>query len=362
MESPEILPELARASTLPGSFYTSQQMFDRVREKVFARSWQWIGSPDAVREPGEVLPLTFMEGLLNEPLLLSRDAVGDMHCLSNVCTHRGNLLVQERGKCPAIRCKYHGRRFGLDGTLQHMPEFEGVEDFPSAADHLPSLPLARLGPMLFTSLAPSLSAADWLRPVAERLAWMPFDQFRLDSSRTRDYPLNAHWALYCDNYLEGFHIPFVHPGLNAQLNYSEYETHVFPHGSLQIGIAREGETNVFDLPASSPDYGKRIVAYYYFLFPNLMLNFYPWGLSLNVVRPRGIDKTSVLYLAYVWKPERLQHDTYEGLHRTEMEDEAIVEMVQKGIGSRLYDRGRYSVAREAAVHGFHAQIAAHLHS
>lgn len=360
MDSLDIDADITRARTLPGAFYRSAEMFEALKAKVFARSWQWIGSVQSVREPGEVRPLQLLPGLLNEPLLLTRDLTGNVHCLSNVCTHRGNLLVEERGTCNVLRCKYHGRRFALDGTMEFMPEFEGVEDFPSAADHLPSLPLARLGPLLFTSLSPSVSAEEWLRPVIERIGWMPFDQFMLDSSRTRDYPVKAHWALYCDNYLEGFHIPFVHPGLNSMLNYSAYETHVFPFGSLQVGIAREGEKHVFDLPPSSPDHGKRIVAYYYFLFPNLMLNFYPWGMSMNVVYPQGVENSTVRYLAYIWRPELLPPGMDLAMHTTEMEDEKIVEMVQRGVGSGLYTRGRYSVKREGGVHGFHLQLAAHL--
>ena len=100
--------------------------------------------------------------------------------------------------------------------------------------------------------------------------------------------------LYVDNYLEGFHIPFVHPELNQTLDYSGYSTEVFEGGVLQIGKASEGDVK-FDLPETHPDFGQEIAAYYLWMFPNMMFNFYPWGLSLNIVIPVSSEETRVLY-------------------------------------------------------------------
>lgn len=134
-----------------------------------------------------------------------------------------------------------------------------------------------MGPLLFTGLDPAISFEEWIGPVEARVGWMPLDQFRRDPNGSREYLINANWALYCDNYLGEFHIPYVHQGLSEQLDYSSYYTEVFSAGSLQMEIARQGEV-VFDLPAGHPDEGKRVAAFYFWLFPNVMLNFYPWGL------------------------------------------------------------------------------------
>jgi choline monooxygenase len=111
--------------------------------------------------------------------------------------------------------------------------------------------------------------------------------------------------------------------------------------------------STFDLPRSSPDHGLDVAAYYYWLFPNLMLNFYPWGLSINVVKPLATDRTKISYLAYVWDESRIAEGAGADLDRVEREDEAIVEAVQRGVRSRFYDRGRYSPSRETGVHHFH---------
>src|SRR5205823_4639748 len=118
----------------------------------------------------------------------------------------------------------------------------------------------------------------------------------------------------------------------------------------------------FDVPASSPDFGKRIAAYYYWLFPNMMFNFYPWGLSINIVKPLSVDRTRISYLTYVSDRAKLEADggAGAGLDRVEREDEAIVEAVQRGVRSRFYDRGRYSPTREQGVHYFHRLLAAAL--
>ena len=164
--------------------------------------------------------------------------------------------------------------------------------------------------------------------------------------------MKANWALYCDNYLEGFHIPFVHSGLNAALDYGKYESEIFEYCNLQIGISDKGE-DTFDLPKDSQEYGKDVSAYYFWVFPNMMFNFYPWGLSVNVVQPLAVDLTKVSFLTYVCDPNALDKGAGAGLDRVEREDEDIVEMVQKGINSRYYKSGRYSPKMEKGVHHFH---------
>ena len=84
-----------------------------------------------------------------------------------------------------------------------------------------------------------------------------------------------------------------------------------------------------------------------------MLNFYPWGLSINVVVPLAVDRTRIVYRTWVADPSRRGKGAGGGLDRVELEDEAVVQQVQQGVRSRLYDRGRYSPSREAGVHHFH---------
>ena len=355
----EIHPDITRASTPPSRVYTDPAVYDAFRERIFARSWQFVGDVELVRVPGQVHPLVWLAGCLDEPLLLVRDRGDRLHCISNVCTHRGNLVCEHGGVETALRCRYHGRRFELDGSFVSMPEFEGAANFPTKTDDLAQVQLGQWGPFLFVALDPFVPFAEWIGPMREGMDWLPINQCRFDASRSRDYLVAANWALYVENYLEGFHIPFVHAGLNEVLDFGSYRTDLHRFSSVQVGMGRGGDV-VFGPPSSSPDYGKAIAGYYWWLFPNTMFNFYPWGVSINVVKPLGVDRTRVSFLAYVWDRSKLDLGAGSQLDRVEREDEAIVEAVQKGVRSRLYGRGRYSPTREQGTHHFHRLLAERL--
>lgn len=348
--------DIRRAETLPGRAYGDPALHAAVIERIFARAWHFAGDTDAVRVPGQVHPTLLGEGSLDEPVLLARDAQDEVRCLSNVCTHRGALLCAGPGVETVLRCRYHGRRFALDGRMLSMPEFEAAADFPRPADHLPRLPLGRWRRFLFAALDPCCPFEEWVAEMEARVGFLPIEQATLDPARSRDYLVRANWALYCDNYLEGFHVPFVHAGLAAAIDYGKYRTELFRWSSLQVGIAAGGE-EVFDLPAGHPDAGERVAAYWFWLFPNLMMNVYPWGISVNVVAPLGPERTRVRFLHYAWDPARVEASAGATIDRVEREDEAVVESVQLGVRSRLYRRGRYSPARETGVHHFHRLLA-----
>jgi choline monooxygenase len=356
MERFYIDPDIASARTIDTSFYNDEVVFELCKEKLFAPSWQFIGSQQLVPGPGELYPFILLEKYIDEPLVLSRDKDGQLRLLSNVCTHRGNVLVDKACRQSGIRCKYHGRQFGLDGKFISMPEFKEVKDFPSPADDLAKPEMFEWSHWLFTALdsrqSPNLFFDDMIR----RVSWMPLQDFVFKPELSREFHVNAHWALYCENYLEGFHIPFVHSDLNAVIDFGNYETELyFPYSSLQIGLAKRTEDS-FVLPETSPDYGQNVAAYYFWVFPNMMFNFYPWGLSVNVVQPISTSQSKVCFYSYVWDESKMGKGAGAGLDKVEMEDEEIVENVQRGIRSRFYRHGRYSVTREKGTHHFHRII------
>ncbi len=348
----KIDPDIHQAGTPPGRLYNDSNIYQATVERVFAQSWQFIGDTSQLPGSGYAAPLTLLPGSLDEPLVLTCDEQNQLHCLSNVCTHRGNLICQSAGRRDDLRCPYHSRRFELDGRFRYAPGFEKAVNFPASSDHLPQLQLERWGPLLFTSLNPEVSFSDWLDPVRQRLAWLPLNDFSLDQERSQDYIIPANWALYCENYLDYLHIPYIHPELNQTLDFKQYRIELFEYCNLQLGIAGDGQA-AFELPESSPDYGQNIAAYYFWLFPNLMLNFYPWGLSVNVVEPLGIQQTRVRFLSYVWQADKLSSGAGSILDQVEQQDEAVVKTSQAGLGSRLYQRGRYAPEYEAGCHHFH---------
>jgi choline monooxygenase len=350
-------PIISRAKTIDTSFYLEPQILEASKEKIFAPSWQYIGHTGMIPNVGDTHPFKLLENYINEPLVLTRDTNNQVHCLSNVCTHRGNLMVYE--PCSAqkhLRCKYHGRAFHLDGKFISMPEFSAVENFIPENNHLHALPLFKWGPLLFTQLTKGLGPELFFQEMQKRVGWLPIDELVFDAARSNDYYIKSNWALYCENYLEGFHIPFVHPGLNAFLDFKDYSTELFKYASLQLGIAKN-EENCFDIPTGHPDAGKKIAAYYFWVFPNMMFNFYPWGLSLNIITPIDAGNTKVSFLSFVYDASKLSQGAGSGLDTVEQEDEEIVQHVQEGIRSRFYHYGRYATTREQGTHHFHSLLA-----
>lgn len=354
MSTYSIDSDITRAQTLPGRFYRDPEIFAHQRENLFPASWQFL---PLIPEPGHnAYPFTLLPGLLDEPVLLTHKQ-DSWQAMSNVCTHRGALLLAQPAQCKTVRCPYHGRSFSLDGRMLAMPAFEQACDFPGPRDHLPRVELNFQGPFAFVSLAPKLDFKRWSEPLERFFSWVPWQDFQFSAEQSRDFPLAANWALYVDNYLEGLHIPYVHPALNQALDFKAYVTTPLDYGVLQVGLAAAGE-DCFDLPEDHPDQGKRIAAYYLWLFPNLMFNLYPWGLSLNLIEPISIDQTRVRYFTWIWDESRLNQGAGADVGHTEHEDHSVILRVQQGIRSRLYDRGRYSPSMETGVHRFHQLLTA----
>jgi len=346
----EIDATIASARTPDKAAYCDQDLFEQEREEIFRKSW--LALPPMAAGMPAVQPHTLLEGFLDEPLVFTRDAQGQEHLLSNVCTHRGMLLVCEASAAKRLRCRYHGRRFDLDGQLEAAPGFEGAEDFPSKRDDLPRLSIGRWGPVRFTSLCPSQSFDEWMGPTMPWLQGLELSALRLDPESSQTYTVQANWKLYLDNYLEGFHIPTVHKGLAAELSAGGYETVCIENGSVQIG--RVGpDAPTLKLAADHPLSGQNIGALYFHLFPNTLINVYPWGVSMNHINPTAVDQTEVVFRSYVWAPELRTLGAGADLHQVELEDEEVVEAVQRGIRASLYTTGRYAPMHEQAVHHFH---------
>jgi choline monooxygenase len=241
------------------------------------------------------------------------------------------------------------------GKFEYMPEFSKAKNFPRPCDDLHTFPLVKWGKLLFAGLNPTFDFQKVINKINERVGFLPIDGFLPDSSLSKDFTINAHWALYCDNYLEGFHIPFVHKDLNEVLDYNVYKTEVYDHCNLQIGYS-EDDSDVFNLPEGHIDFGKNVAAYYYWVFPNMMFNFYPWGLSINIVKPISDSLTKISFRSYVLDESKLNRGAGNQLQKVEEEDEFVVENVHNGLRSSFYKAGRFSPTKEQGVHHFHRLI------
>lgn len=332
------------ARFLDPTWHRDPRHFELAKERIFARAWHLL-DPRALpssTEPDLAQPCALVPGLLDEPLLALREPGGGLRLLSNVCTHRAAILCDAPTRGPRLRCPYHGRVFDLAGRALSAPGFP-ADEFPQESDHLSSVAAHGEGELWFASLDPREAARDWLAPVLERVSRSYLDRLRPDSEHHARYELEAGWLLYLENYLEGLHIAFVHPGLRAALDPSDYKVELTSGGVVQVGYARDGDP-CFEPTGEHPEAGRRVAAWYVYLFPSTLLNFYPWGLSANVVTPLAPKRTRVDYYRWIADAALLERGAGSGLDRVELEDQAVVERVQRGIDARLH-RGGHAAPR-----------------
>jgi choline monooxygenase len=346
-------PRLAHARTPPAGWYFDPSMLGREKEKVFARTWQLVGRAEEVAEPGQFFTATVGD----EPVVVARGADSRLRALSNVCRHRAGPVAAGRGTCAAFRCGYHGWSYALDGKLSATPEWVGVEEFDRAAHALPEFRVETWGALVFVNLDPGCE------PLSETLEDIPARLARRDLSSMKfalrkEWTVECNWKVYVDNYLEGYHIPIVHPALNRELDYARYRTETKRFYSIQHSPIRADSATRLKVDEGAEENE----AQYFWLFPNLMLNVYPDNYSTNLIVPLSPERTLTVFEWYFDEPET--EKSQEALRRTvefsdeiQIEDIQICEAVQRGLRSRTYAQGRYSVKRENGVHHFHGLLA-----
>ena len=343
----DIHPEISKASTLPKEFYLDPKYFKSCLDNIFPESWQLVADKKNLQS-NNIYPINFISNLLDESLVLINHN-NEIKCFSNVCTHRANLITEKPCSGNKLRCMYHGRTFNLDGSYVSMPGFEETENFPTEKDNLQSVPVKNWKNFILVSLQGGIDIMPALNDVEKRLPNYPFEDLIYNEQISKSWEIDAHWALYCENYLEGFHVPFVHKGLAKELDVGTYKTFILENAVLQVA---EGEES-FEIFQNPDNQEQRLYGLYYWIFPNLMLNFYSWGLSINIIEPISPRKTRIKFLSY---PIKNNHQPISGdatLSRVEMEDQKVVLGVQKGIKSRFYSSGRYSPKHEKGIHHFH---------
>jgi choline monooxygenase len=349
-------PDITRASTIPARLYNDPVYLELERDRIFARTWQLVGRVDQVREHGQF----FTTEIGNDSIVVLRD--GDrLRGYYNICLHRAGPVAYGCGKRNTLQCKYHGWTYTLDGTLLRAPEMEGVAGFTPSEMHLVPIQVATWGPLVFANLdgkAPPL--AEVLEDVPTRVA--PFHCERMQYVMRKEWEIACNWKVYVDNYLEGYHLPVVHPGLHKELDYDNYRVEPRRYFSIQHAPLRavhggNAADRKYDPAATDvPE------AVYVWLFPNVMLNVYLGQMQTNVVLPLGHDRTRVVFEWYALEPPAgaaaAEQWTRLLAFSDEIQDEdiQICEAVQRNLRSRVYDRGRYSAARENGVHHFHSLL------
>lgn len=344
---------LAQARTIPARWYRDPAVANLERHRIFADRWLAAGRADQVVDPGSFFTCT----LAGEPLLVVRDPQGTLRAFYNVCRHRAaQVACEPQGQCSRFRCRYHGWTYNLAGELRGTPEFDGVADFRREDNGLVPVAVAVWGPIVWIHLGKEPGPiSDWVAPLTRRNFESSMAPLRFVARK--EYRLGCNWKVFVDNYLDGgYHVNTVHPGLAGVLDYSKYRTEIDDHVSVQISPIERRD----DDPVSQVRGGD--CARYAWIFPNLMLNLYEGVMDTNLVLPDGADACRVIFDFYFAPREGPDADAYarqsmQVAEQIQLEDVGICEEVQRGLGSRSYDTGRFSVKREAGGYHFHQLLA-----
>jgi len=346
--------DIACAWSIPASFYTDPAVFAQESERIFARTWQVAGHRHQVAQAGDFFTLR----LLDEPLLFVRGSEGKLRGFYNVCRHRAGPPAEGCGSRKLFRCGYHGWTYGLDGELISAPEFDGAQEFDRKQFALTPVRAEECLNLVFVNLdAGAQPLVDCLGELPAQVQRFGFERMKLFERRT--YDMKCNWKTYVDNYLEGYHLPSVHPGLNRELDYNAYTVETYPRHVRQfspIRGAQPGDSSPRRYQGASDD----LTTDYFWIFPNWMLNCYPDNVSLNIILPLETERTLAIFEWYL--PEKnlssqAAKDSVAFSDEIQIEDVAICETVQKNLHSRSYERGRYSVKQEKGVHAFHRMYA-----
>jgi choline monooxygenase len=351
----ETLP-LSQARTIPSAWYFDPGIYALECQKVFGDTWQYAGRAEQVREPGSFLTVE----IAGEPILVVRDEQGELRAFHNVCRHRAAQVINEPcGKLTKLRCRYHGWTYDLKGRLRGTPEFDGTEDFCKDSQGLVPMAIDTCGPFVFVHQGkPRQALAEFLAPFPERTRGMGLETLRF--AGRSEYDIECNWKVYVDNYQDGgYHVNTVHPGLAGALDYAHYRTETHGQTSVQISPIKASD----DPTVSRVRAGTH--AYYWWLFPNLMINLYQGVMDTNWVLPLGPDRCRVrfdFYFADLDGEEARQFnaDSMAVAHQVQVEDIGVCEEVQRGLKSRSYSTGRFSVKREAGGYYFHQLLARQL--
>jgi len=344
---------LEAASTIPAAWYRDERIAELERERVFGRNWIAVGRADQVAAAGQF----FTVELAGEPLVLVRGNDGALRAFFNVCRHHAAAVATVPcGTAQHLRCPYHGWTYGLDGSLKGAPEFAGVCNFDRDANGLIPVRVAVWEQFVFVTIcdqAPPLP--EFLGDLPERVA--PLGLGNIHFFQRQTYTLRCNWKVYVDNYLDGgYHVPHLHKGLNSVLDYKEYTIENGRHYCLQSSPVVSSDEHVSFAATRTGDR-----AYYYWIYPNFMINVYEGVMDTNLVLPVAPDACMVqfdFFFADVSEGRRAHNaESVAVSDRVQAEDVDICESVQRGLRSRAYGAGRLSVRREAGEHLFHRLLA-----
>ena len=336
---------MLRNKTITSSWYSDEKILKIEKENIFSKSWHLLGSIDRIPNKGDYLIKTINK----QPIVVIKDKVGEINVFYNVCQHRGCVLLEKDGNSKLIKCGYHGWVYELNGELKAARGFD-KEDLDFEELNLKSIEHYIWMNQIFVKLQSDCNnLPKTLKEIENIISPIKFDNYLFHLRKS--YEIKCNWKVYMDNYLEGFHIPLVHPKLNRVINYKSYSTEIFDNFSLQWC-----HINAESSPYKKTDDASK--AYYFTLFPNILFNIAPGRLQTNIIEPINASSCNVYFDYYFENEEDLEsiQEDISFSEEVQNEDINICERIQIGLESDGFDHGIFSKKYETGVSHFQSYI------
>jgi choline monooxygenase len=368
------------AHGLPNECYTSKEYTLIERKKLFEDKWIVIGAASSLPEIGDAKPID----LLGIPILIVRTKTNQIKVFHNICSHRGLKLVSKPGKIKnVIRCPYHSWSYNLEGELIATPHIGGmnIHETPKFEKSKSNLKEIRsyiwLDLIMININNNEISFEEYIKPLSDRWEefWPVKDRDLINHSNDYGYfKLNAkcNWKFAIENYCESYHLPWVHPGLNS---YSKIEDHYhiqgLPNrfagqGTVVYNPRFEGNEKFPCFPNWPKD--KENIAEYVALFPNVMLGIHKDHYYAYWLEPINYEYTLEHMEIYYVGEEAANSNKFKSLREQnhkqwediQKEDVDIIQGMQIGRNSPVYNGGNFSPIMDNPTHHFHKWVAQNL--
>lgn len=325
--------------TLPADWYADPGAWARERKAIFAKSWHFVTHQSALPEPGSWRA----ETLAGYPVVVVRDEAGALRGFHNVCRHRAGPLTEgEEGRCEeALVCRYHGWRYTFDGRLRLARDFGTAADFDPREFSLWPVRVETWRGLVFANLdADAAPLASLLAPLDRRVGDADWSNLHIAARRSHD--LCCNWKTYVENYLEGYHVPLLHPSLDAEVDSSRY------------AVRMEGAIAIHEVPMRdpSPVYN----GLWAWAWPNVAFNVYARGLMMERMSPIDHARTRLDYLYLMPEGETVSEQTMAMSDAVLAEDKFVVERVQQNLDAGIYQVGRLSPKHEGCIAAFQRMV------
>ncbi len=325
---------------LAGRYYVEPQLYEAERQAIFRRCWQMLGPVSQVAAPGQYLAVE----IAGWKVFVIRGRDGALRAFHNVCRHRGARLFEEgSGECAVLRCPYHHWTYDEGGNLRSAPQFGDdpgfrIEDWP-----LEPVAVDTWRGLLFVAIAPETSLIEQLGDLPAELADDPIETFQ--PAADRRFVMRSNWKTYTDNFVEGYHIPGIHPSFLKVIEFNAFLTE-----------ARRGMVRMSAPQKDGSIYGGK----WLWMWPNWTLSIFPGGMNTSRIAPLGIDSTELFYHFYFndTSPatEASRERTIAINSDIVREDFGICEHTQRNYASGAYRPGPLSPRHEQGVSYFQGAV------